>query len=208
VPVSADSGTPTTATPSAAAEIASPEQSEWSATFMHMQQRLSLLTENLIKQLATTFVHLSKRLQHPGQRLQQQAQHLDHLEQRLLQAWRHLAQGKSSKLMASYSQFALYNPQHKILHLTTQQQSLQRQLVHAMNAILKINRQQLLSLTRALDTINPLATLNRGYSITTTASNEIARDCEQLAVGDVISTRLANGELISKIEKIKRSANG
>lgn len=74
-------------TPSAAAELVSPDKAEW-------LQQLNKLARNLIRQIDThierhqqTLAHLIKRLRHPGQQIQDRFQRLDDLEQRLQRAW-------------------------------------------------------------------------------------------------------------------------
>ena len=51
----------------------------------------------------------------------------------------------------------------------------------------------------------PLATLQRGYSITlNTADGSVMQDAALAAVGDVLETRLANGRLISEVREVKK----
>ncbi len=85
-------------TPSAAAELVSPDQLEW-------QQRLNKLNYNLMRYMQNIFVQLqhllsslSKRLRHPGQRIQDQMQRLDDLAQRLQSAQINFLQHKQAKI--------------------------------------------------------------------------------------------------------------
>jgi exodeoxyribonuclease VII large subunit len=50
---------------------------------------------------------------------------------------------------------------------------------------------------------NPLAILQRGYSITRDASGRIVRDARLLAAGNEISVRLARGELGATVQSVK-----
>jgi exodeoxyribonuclease VII large subunit len=50
---------------------------------------------------------------------------------------------------------------------------------------------------------NPLAILNRGYSITRDASGRILRDAGAVSPGSDISVRLARGELGATVQKVK-----
>ncbi len=52
---------------------------------------------------------------------------------------------------------------------------------------------------------NPLAILQRGYSITRDAEGRIIRDASQAAVGSEVSIRLARGELGAAVQKISRA---
>lgn len=61
-------------------------------------------------------------------------------------------------------------------------------------------RQQLHAATRHLGALNPLGVLERGYSITRLESGQILRRAADARAGDRILTRLAQGELASRIE--------
>jgi len=76
----------------------------------------------------------------------------------------------------------------------------------ALNRAIHLNlerKKQTLDLKiETLINLNPLTTLKRGYSITR-YENTILKSCNLLKVGDEISTRLYEGELISTIKEIK-----
>ena len=52
-----------------------------------------------------------------------------------------------------------------------------------------------------LDTVSPLATLSRGYSITST-NDHVVENANQLSNGDVIHTRLKQGSVTSTVTDI------
>lgn len=63
------------------------------------------------------------------------------------------------------------------------------------------SRERIAGLARSLESLSPLAVLGRGYSLTQRAdTGELVRDAAQLAAGDVLRTRLAEGEVISRVE--------
>jgi exodeoxyribonuclease VII large subunit len=78
------------ATPSAAAERASPNWREWNQRITHLQKQIQHLMLARLNDSQSQLLQISKRLRHPGQRLQDQAQHLDQLEYRLVLAQKHL----------------------------------------------------------------------------------------------------------------------
>jgi exodeoxyribonuclease VII large subunit len=60
---------------------------------------------------------------------------------------------------------------------------------------------RLAALGRALDTVSPLATLRRGYAIVTRADDgRVVTAASQVAPGDRLRTRLADGEVLSRVE--------
>ena len=70
-------------TPSAAAELVSPNQAELLNALQQFSNRLLHLIKNNIHYAQTQLLHLSKRLKSPQQCLKDQAQHLDLLEKRM-----------------------------------------------------------------------------------------------------------------------------
>ncbi len=85
-------------TPSAAAECVSPDCQEWLQKLGHLQKRIQHLLTSRLQQYQANLLHISKRLRHPGQRLQDQTQHLDLIEHRLLLALRNSLQRREAAL--------------------------------------------------------------------------------------------------------------
>jgi exodeoxyribonuclease VII large subunit len=68
-------------------------------------------------------------------------------------------------------------------------------------------RTRLASMAGHLESLSPLAVLARGYSLTTrVADGRIVREAAQVAVGELIRTRLASGAMVSRIEKIDKES--
>ena len=75
----------------------------------------------------------------------------------------------------------------------------------AIRRRIRRNREALISLAARLESLSPLQVLTRGYSVTQTATGEVLSDATQVQLGDPIRTRLARGELISRVESIQQS---
>jgi exodeoxyribonuclease VII large subunit len=74
-------------------------------------------------------------------------------------------------------------------------------LATGLNQSLRRDRARLASLSAGLDHLNPLAILSRGYSITKKLSTGvILKDAAEVKHGDLLSTRLHNGEIVSRVE--------
>ncbi len=72
------------------------------------------------------------------------------------------------------------------------------------NYIVRIKKEGFRTILGKLEALSPLAVLKRGYSITLTAKDgKIVKDASNLAKSDVIKTKLAKGEVISKVEEVK-----
>ncbi len=76
-------------TPSGAAELAVPDQSEWARELAGKRRRIDSAMNRRLTQLRQRSDWLQRRIGqlHPGTRLRQQAQRLDELDQRLSRAW-------------------------------------------------------------------------------------------------------------------------
>ncbi len=97
----------------------------------------------------------------------------------------------------------LRDPRRMLERHTQRVDELTGRLVPGLNHHLRKDRARLLSLASALDHLNPLSILSRGYSITTELpSGLILKDALQLTPGDLLSTRLHQGEVVSRVEKI------
>ena len=51
-----------------------------------------------------------------------------------------------------------------------------------------------------LESLSPLGTLSRGYSLTTTLDGTMVRDSATVSEGDMIETKLDSGKIISRVE--------
>jgi exodeoxyribonuclease VII large subunit len=190
------------ATPSAAAELLSPDSQELAASLNMFQRRLTALINDQQQRLQDQLKWLSKHLQqqHPGQWLLQKSQRVDELEQTLRTGQRHRLQQLGSRVRELHAWLLQHNPEHTLARLTQTQQTLQRRLKQIVAFYLERKQQQLNTLIRTLDTVSPLATLQRGYSITMDpATGKVLYDTSKLLIGTTIETRLAKGSITSKI---------
>lgn len=76
-------------TPSAAAELVSPNVQQWLVQLAHLHKSLCREIQQILQQQKHELHWLYKRLRHPKQKLQEQAQQLDYLWQVLIKAQQH-----------------------------------------------------------------------------------------------------------------------
>jgi len=195
-------------TPSAAAELVSPNQEEWQQMLQGYHNLFGAEITTQINNIAEKISNLQKRIRHPGQRLQDQAQRLDDVEIRLTNTITYQLRQTLAKVALLKSRIA--HPKHKI---SNEKLKLQNQIVLLRNRIedsLKSKSQRLSVYAQALNTLSPLATLHRGYAILTTQrdSPQILKDAREVAVGDRISAQLSRGKLTATIEETKDDDQG
>ena len=92
----------------------------------------------------------------------------------------------------------------KAINQYNQKQSyLYNRLLSATRHKLEYLSHKLLNNSQTLHAVSPLATLKRGYSLTThELSGQIIQSSSQLQLGDRVKTRLAEGSFISQVAKI------
>jgi exodeoxyribonuclease VII large subunit len=96
----------------------------------------------------------------------------------------------------------LQDPRTRLRQQHRLNEQLEHRLRRAMNERLTSRRNRLQQLGRSLDTVSPLQTLARGYSITTDKEGALLRDSAGLHPGERITTRLASGQIHSTVERI------
>ncbi|HEY9043111.1 MAG TPA: exodeoxyribonuclease VII large subunit [Rheinheimera sp.] len=191
-------------TPSAAAELVSPDQS-------HLLERISRLRSALIQaqrarmqQVAPKLINLNQRLiaLHPKRRLEQQQQRLDELQLRLT------ASIKRNVLSAQQQQQYLDKSLRQLspVKMLTQQKQhinqLEQRVKQAQQQQLKQHKQRLAQLGSQLNTVSPLATLARGYSITFDEKQQVVTNSSQLKAGDKVAIKLAEGRFDAQVTKL------
>ncbi len=133
--------------------------------------------------------------------LAHQAQRLDDFEQRL----RHLARGalerRAARLQSARRHLWQLSPAARLRELVSRRLHLTMRLTSGMRRRLDEARGRRDLAARALNSVSPLATLERGYAIVTRASDgTLVRDASQVTRGDRIRARLTRGEIEARVE--------
>jgi len=192
-------------TPSAAAELVSPDQAEWQAQIQGLENRSVRTLQQLLADSRERLRWLEQRLQlrHPGQLLRQQAQRLDELEQRTALAMNSYFNKLQYSLNEALGRLKQSTPGHRINRTELQRQALTQRLRSAINERLQAGQQRLAVACKSLDTISPLATLERGYAIVTRQTdNHVLHNAEAVKTGEQVEARLARGRLLCTIDEI------
>ena len=193
------------ATPSAAAEHATPDQLEWLSRFVQLEARLEQHLQRKLSQKQQSLVWLSKRLQqqHPGQKLARNAQRIDELEARLNQALQSKLRHHKTLVNGTIAKLWQYNPAVTVNGYQQKQDYLRKRLIAALFRKLERLQLSLLNNSQTLHAVSPLATLSRGYALVIQpTSGQIIRTTAQLKPGDSVETRLAQGRFTSQISAI------
>lgn len=190
------------ATPSAAAELVSPEAAEWRLQLAANVRRLARHTQRRVADERKSLLTLSRRLVHPRRRLFDLSQGLDALLARLARAAAQASVTRRARLTSADARLRQRDPSQVLSgHRATWRQLTQR-LHHASGHNLVARHSLLAGLVRAMEAVSPGRTLDRGYAIVTRVEDgKLVRASNQVAVGEEIHTRLASGQLRSTVKK-------
>jgi exodeoxyribonuclease VII large subunit len=100
------------------------------------------------------------------------------------------------------SQLKRFHPIQQLQDKTQQLDLIEQNLIAAQHKILETRQTKFQLLSQALNTISPLATLQRGYAIVTNKQNTIVRNTAEVKVGEKLNTKLATGKLQCTVEQI------
>jgi len=188
-------------TPSAAAELVSPDRFEWLGRFEQLERSLLRIMQNRLSQQAFHVTQLIKRLRHPKEKLNEHMQRLDMAEMRLKNAMQSRLQNDKQRLQVCQHTLAQYKPDKQLALLQQQNTQLSKRLVKAMKDNLLRLQNTLARQGEVLNAVSPLSTLSRGYAINTTVDGQVIHSHKQVKAGDTLIAKLHEGSLHCTIDK-------
>ncbi len=192
-------------TPSAAAEILSPDQVKLHAILNHCQGVLELKMEQQHNAKSQSLDWLSSRLlqQHPLEKLQAPLATLAKIEIQLTALTISTLAVKKDALAELKQRLFKLSPKEKILHLHHELKQYTHQLTRTIESQLQLLQSQQQLMSHALTIMGPQETLNRGYAIVYMKdSGAVVRNADTVKPKDILEIQLAKGRLaVAKLEK-------
>jgi len=191
-------------TPTAAAEILSPDTSQLLGQLQSMAFRLPRSIERLLQRLSQNVDTAARRLEHPKQKLDGKRTDTVALTKRLMHAT--LTQQKSRLDKQSFinQRLIFQQPDKRITLAQHEVRRLGQHLKRGGRSQIRQAQQKFDSMAEQLNLVNPLATLDRGFSIARDAKKTVLRQSNQLAQGDKIDVQLSEGKLHCEVLEITR----
>ncbi|MBG9989743.1 exodeoxyribonuclease VII large subunit [Pseudoalteromonas sp. NZS37] len=189
------------ATPSAAAELVSPNTQELHNKVKQLVNRLSNAFKHGIADKRALATQLQHRLNlcHPRNQLNQKSQRLDELSIALQQAMRNRLYQQERTLNNLTPRLMRQSPDKKLATASHQLSQLQARLNQAIQHQLQQANNSLALQASRLDSVSPLNVLARGYSITKTQQGKVVKSVGQIKTGDVLITELVDGSIESQV---------
>jgi exodeoxyribonuclease VII large subunit len=184
-------------TPTAAAELVSPDRGELHARLAMLAGRVRRGAVRALEQRAQQVDGLSHRLVHPGRRIQERARHLVHLRSRLAAAIDRRLTGARLPVLGGMHRLSAAAPDTR--RLRRESRELGARLARAGQGWFDRRSQRLASLAAHLAHLDPRQVLQRGYSIVVSARSGIVRSSSQLVADEAVRIEFAQGEADARI---------
>lgn len=214
-------------TPSAAAMLATPDKLELLSRVEKLSNLLyQQITQNQQRQQAY-LDQLKLRIITPDRQLNYLSQQLDYLSHQLESVVVSNINNQKFKLGSLSSNLKQYSPEVQIKHAITLNQLTANRLNQQITQLIRTNKQSLIQLNHrlknaviqlinqqknqlashahALGHLSPLSTLSRGYSITMSTKQQVLTSINHAQSKQLIQTRLSDGVIYSKVEKIEKN---
>ena len=188
-------------TPTAAAQIASPDRHETCEQLRQLEVRLGRIVARALENRMQRLDYLSKCLVHPGDALRNRMQHLTHLANRFCSGWRRYSEAQSWAVRGVASELAGSRPD--LARLERERVELGRRLRDAAHGRLDTAASGLAVIGSHLKHLNPQLVLERGYSIAADAAGRVVRDAAGIAPGDALTVTFARGSAETQVKTTK-----
>jgi exodeoxyribonuclease VII large subunit len=189
-------------TPSAAAELITEAQhkiAEYLANQSHRLERAARfqllqarqrLTRLPVSRAESRMAALTHRL----------AQRLDDFSFRLEAAVSSQLRQRQARVAELAAAVLRHDPRQALAHAREHLQSCRNRLELALERLLHTSAATVNALDARLHSLSPLAVLDRGYALVLDAAGGLVRSTAQVAAGDHVTTRLADGAFTSRVE--------
>lgn len=185
-------------TPTAAAELLSPDRTALLASIGELVARLGARTQRGLEARMQHIDHLARRLVHPGTTLRVQGEVLGQLRRRHGQAANRILTERHWQVAGLAQRARLRLPNLGELS------ALSRRLIFRLQAATSLGLERPAAacarLRSSLAHLDPAAVLERGYSIVQRKSGKVVRDSSVLAVGETVALRFARGRAQARID--------
>ncbi|HZJ94059.1 MAG TPA: exodeoxyribonuclease VII large subunit [Thiopseudomonas sp.] len=190
-------------TPSAAAELLAPDRSALLRQLSNTEEQLKRRINEALNRKRMQLQHLRQRLRHPRERLQQHNQRLDDLNLRLLRAMQARLLHNKQSYNHLQARLNVQHPQTALSAYKVQLNTLQQRLTHASQYNLKQAKLNLQGLLQTLQVVSPLATLERGYSILSSADEQqVISSIKDVQPEQILHARVTDGYLTLRVADI------
>ena len=193
------------ATPTAAAEIATPVLAEELLKIKEKENRLNQAMSNQLKYKKQLYDHAMNSFvfKQPKRLYEAFSVQLDMLNRRLEQSLILEVQSKEKEYRTLTQKLYFQHPQGKVDVSKQQVNYLNEKLLTTMQSLMKDNQTNLSQLLLNLDMLSPLKTMLRGYSYVT-VDEKIIKSTTEIKENQLLTVHLSDGEVETTVSEIKQ----
>ena len=198
------------ATPTAAAEYATPNLADELAGIHQLQSRLIAGMQNNISQKRDRLNRIKNSviMREPTRLYDQQIQQVDLLKQRLQNSIQNKVNNSLQNYRLLKQRLLSVSPDKQIAGMKQQENFLTKQLNDNMRHYLKSKRSDFSKVVQQLDDYSPLKTLERGFVYTTNEDGETISSVDQIKKDDHLNLHFKDGQVDAVVTKVKEEQNG
>jgi exodeoxyribonuclease VII large subunit len=181
-----------------------PSQHDWLHRINTLALRIGRIGERAVEDRAQELDWLGKRLfaASPEATLRRQHDSLRENRARLAAAMRQQVMALQNGTQALRGELTQNSPALAVQRSISQLTTLRQRLATGTHEAVSDLGHRVALLGRALHSVSPLATLDRGYAIVLDADGKAMTDAAAAKSGDTIRARLSKGELVANVSKV------
>ncbi|GHD69944.1 exodeoxyribonuclease 7 large subunit [Luteimonas padinae] len=189
-------------TPSVAAELLVPSAIDVATRVRGLHQRLGVLQLQGMRERMQRTDRAALRLQvvAPQARLHALGERQQQALRRLHAAWQAREAAAHARLRHAGAVLRATRPERRLAQLRERLDRLAPRMQAAVARRLQADALRLRGVARSLEAVSPLATVARGYAILRHADGRVVRSTGDVAAGDRLSARVADGALRLRVE--------
>lgn len=194
------------ATPTAAAELATPVLADEILKLKDYQVRLAQAIKRIIqlKQQRLSKLEKSYIFRQPERLYDGFMQKIDLLETRLLNNVQQKLQTEHQRLLVLNGRLQKCSPQQLIQDSRHQVDNLQHHLVERIQNLMSAKEQQYLRANHSLALLNPLNVMGRGFSYVTDSNDQVIKSVNFLTIHDQLNLHLKDGTAQVEVQKVRK----
>lgn len=196
------------ATPSAAAELVSKPLIEYVKQLQQYQNTLCQRLEQQLQRHHHQLQLLEHRLSayHPQDKLTQQQQTLDQLEQRLKLAYQRVLERQNIRITHLRSRLIALSPDKQVAQQRQRLHHLETRLGRHGAELISQRQHRLANLAQLLNGLSPLQVMQRGYAVVKDENGVAQTSVKAIAIGDQVSVYLKDGRLSTTVNQLDNEA--
>ncbi|CAM3178628.1 Exodeoxyribonuclease VII large subunit [Lactobacillus bombicola] len=198
------------ATPTAAAEYATPNLTNELANIHQLQSSMLASMQNIIhaRREALKRIDNSIIMREPTRLYDEQAQTLDFLKEQLRRNTVRLLELAQQKYQLTRQQLLAKNPKDRVKQYEERASFYRQKLDANVKNILQEKRHGLAKIGQQLDDYSPLKTLDRGYVYVVNEQKQTISSVTQLKPNNTVNLNFKDGKAVAVIKSTRRIKNG